>query len=651
MTSPKNTKRAFAAGAVLLLLCVAMLIGTTFAWFTDTASTSVNKIQAGTLDVALEMKNPDYNPKEEGSKEWISAEGKTLDFVKTEGHEDENILWEPGCTYTLPELRIANNGNLALKYKVLISGIKGDAKLNDAIEWTVDGLDIDAEVTLVPEATKEFTISGHMKETVGNEYQDLSIDGISITVVATQQTAEFDSYNNTYDEMATYLNTDADGNILIGSAGDLRYFAATVNADNSAYVGKIVKLTSDIDLGGIQWTPINWTDRNGFTFDGNGKTISNFKVTAASGEKYKALFGNADMATIKDLTISNAQVTGIGYVGALVGHGMCTKIYNCKVIDSTVTGYVYKNDDGDKVGAIAGWLGEGGIEVKDCTVTGCTVKGYRDIGGLVGFASGATVSGNTVSDTQVIVDNSANCKGYKKSTDYNAKAVVGRVGDSGVTESGSTTSNVTVKLPPAVPESSQDMISALQTSGGGVKVEQPLTLDGTVDSATGQVNTYKEVQLSEVGTVDLVLNNTVTSGNISSYTWGLMRVMPGTTLEISADENGKFINASGNAAIINVCGGKTVVNSGYFESATACFWVYTDVDSEISNISLTINGGTFKTGADGVIDNSALSLDRSQILINGGKFYNWDPSAYVDANHKVTASTESSDTVYTVSAK
>ena len=88
MTNRKSTKRALLGSVVAMVLCLAMLIGATFAWFTDTASTGVNKIQAGNLDVALEMQNADGK--------WVSAEGKTLDFVKAAGAENEAILWEPG---------------------------------------------------------------------------------------------------------------------------------------------------------------------------------------------------------------------------------------------------------------------------------------------------------------------------------------------------------------------------------------------------------------------------------------------------------------------------------------------------------------------------------------------------------------------------
>ena len=199
MTNRKSTKRALLGSIMAMVLCLAMLVGATFAWFTDTASTGVNKIQAGNLDVALEMKD--------ASGKWVSAEGKTLDFVKAADAKGEAILWEPGCTYTLPELRVVNNGNLALKYMIKITGIKGDAKLNEAIEWTIGDVAMGAEQHLKAGESNEFTIKGHMKESAGNEYMDLTISGISITVYATQDTVESDSFNNQYDKNAAYKGT------------------------------------------------------------------------------------------------------------------------------------------------------------------------------------------------------------------------------------------------------------------------------------------------------------------------------------------------------------------------------------------------------------------------------------------------------------
>ena len=84
-----------------LVMCVVMLVGTTFAWFTDTASTAVNKIQAGNLDIELQMKNNDGK--------WVDAENQTLNFLQKQGEKQvpsEDILWEPGCTCLLYTSRL-----------------------------------------------------------------------------------------------------------------------------------------------------------------------------------------------------------------------------------------------------------------------------------------------------------------------------------------------------------------------------------------------------------------------------------------------------------------------------------------------------------------------------------------------------------------
>ena len=202
MNNKKTTKRALLSSVMAIVLCLAMLIGTTFAWFTDSASTAVNKIQAGTLDIELQYQKADGT--------WEDAEGKTLDFKKPSGHENESILWEPGCTYELPAIRILNKGNLALKYKLAITGIKGDAKLNEAIVWTNGTGELLSEYTgtMIPgqngNVTESIVIKGHMKEDAGNEYQGKSIEGIAITVAATQYTYENDSINNQYDVNAPF---------------------------------------------------------------------------------------------------------------------------------------------------------------------------------------------------------------------------------------------------------------------------------------------------------------------------------------------------------------------------------------------------------------------------------------------------------------
>ena len=194
MTNRKSTKRALLGSVMAMVLCLAMLVGATFAWFTDTASTGVNKIQAGNLDVQLVDENGN------------SLEGKTLEFKKAaNAAEGEAVLWEPGCTYELPAVYVKNNGKLALKYKVAITGINGSAKLNEVIDWTINDADLSADHSLSAGATSEaLTIKGRMKESAGNEYMNESIDGIAITVYATQDTVESDSFTNQYDKNAAY---------------------------------------------------------------------------------------------------------------------------------------------------------------------------------------------------------------------------------------------------------------------------------------------------------------------------------------------------------------------------------------------------------------------------------------------------------------
>ena len=202
MNESTKTRKALRGSLFALFLCIVLLIGTTFAWFTDTASTGVNKIQSGNLKVGLEYKAADGN--------WKDATNTTLQFQKAADAENEQILWEPGCKYKLPEIRVVNKGNLALKYTMKVTGVEGDQKLNEVIDWTIDGTalaDKDGNLAAGSEAnptvSEPMTIQGHMQESAGNEYQNLSIDGISITVYATQDTVESDSFGSDYDANAT----------------------------------------------------------------------------------------------------------------------------------------------------------------------------------------------------------------------------------------------------------------------------------------------------------------------------------------------------------------------------------------------------------------------------------------------------------------
>ena len=274
MNNKRATKRALLTSVMALVMCVVMLVGTTFAWFTDTASTGVNKIVAGNLKVDIVGAD---------SEDHIEK----LNFTKVAGAEGEALLWEPGCRYLTEGFRIANKGNLALKWKAEInkggardgkvagSTIAKDGKsLLDVIDFYVVTKAADGTETAV--AIENFTgklaanvgksetyyIKGVMQTTAGNDYQDLTLDGITITVYATQDTVENDSFGNTYDEGATLpeIRTVTDAATIAASVADL------ANAGNKNVVVSVAQ-----DMNNI--AGIKTAKGNTLTMDLNGKSV------------------------------------------------------------------------------------------------------------------------------------------------------------------------------------------------------------------------------------------------------------------------------------------------------------------------------------------------------------------------------------------
>ena len=211
----KSKKTALLMSFTSLLICFAMLVGSTFAWFTDTASTGVNKIVSGKLKVDIVGETGDTHL-------------DTLNFTKAAGAEDEQLLWEPGCRYLTEGFRIANKGNLALKWKAQVNKdsitdgkvegstiAKDGMSLLNVIDFYVvtkaaDGTETEVAIedfigNLGKDAkSKVYYIKGVMQTTAGNDYQDLTLEGIGITVYATQDTVENDSFDNQYDRFAAY---------------------------------------------------------------------------------------------------------------------------------------------------------------------------------------------------------------------------------------------------------------------------------------------------------------------------------------------------------------------------------------------------------------------------------------------------------------
>ena len=388
MTNRKSTKRALLGSVMAMVLCLAMLVGATFAWFTDTASTGVNKIQAGNLDVALEMQNADGK--------WVSAEGKTLDFVKAADAKGEAILWEPGCTYELPELRVVNNGNLALKYKVAITGINGSAKLNEAIEWTIGDVAMGAEQHLAAGESNAFTIKGHMKESAGNEYMNESIDGIAITVVATQDTVESDSFDKDYDAGAEYpvvavANVNTNGDTVLKDKEEDHTIQVTVPAgalDEGVQSLKLEVVKSATPAGvqvasteSSQSYEVTMKDQSGNAVSTNG-TLMTVEMNVGKNRTALKLYHDGekmtnDIGTLTDAADHYVYDAGTGYVTMKVSHfSPFTAVFARDYwTDHAADGYATPVDTADKVVTVAS-AEELALFAKEVTDDGKNYSGY-----------------------------------------------------------------------------------------------------------------------------------------------------------------------------------------------------------------------------------------------------------------------------------
>lgn len=229
MTNKKSTKRALLTSVLCLILCFSMLVGTTFAWFTDEVNSGVNQIAAGNLDVKL------YHTNKVDTDEAVSTTTPLFDDV---------TLWEPGAV-AYETFTVKNVGTLALNYQMLISftnentleghglsevlklgliegAVPANSTRSDVLDMVKDGnwyeiTDSELLGSLLPEAEAELTLVIYWapnEDAIDNLYNvnngQVADDGedylyidLGIKLVATQMVHEEDSFNNKYDLIAT----------------------------------------------------------------------------------------------------------------------------------------------------------------------------------------------------------------------------------------------------------------------------------------------------------------------------------------------------------------------------------------------------------------------------------------------------------------
>ena len=375
----RNTKRALIMSMLSLLLCCAMFIGGTFAWFTDRVTSGNNKIVAGNLDVELE-----YATAFDGDGApvaWESVEN-TDDLFRTGG-----ALWEPGHTEVV-YLRIRNAGDLALKYS-FSAAVYGDAsgapektyenqageafKLSDYLvfnvipdtvtklerredAWLAGGRSaeeaavgrLDAisaqDVVLEKGEQKVFTLAIYMPTWVGNEANYRTGTAapeiyIGLTLLATQATVESDSFGNTYDENASYPTVEQDvpddpytatATLLSGSALNTAIKKASGGSENTTF-RTVDKTVTSITFSVYDETVVGAAWETGVPVDADGAGELRLFVSGGGAEiricarPDTQILMNADSS----YAFSNLQaLTAIDFGGDLVSASEATNLFN-----------------------------------------------------------------------------------------------------------------------------------------------------------------------------------------------------------------------------------------------------------------------------------------------------------------------------------
>ena len=414
----KSKKSALLMSFTSLLICFAMLVGSTFAWFTDTASTGVNKIVAGTLKVDIVAADKDDAT---GKYPSLTGEGSKLNFVKAEGAENESILWEPGCVYQTDGFRIQSKGNLALKWKVQINKSHTVEKeihgheLLDVIEFSIvdeNGASVSLDkftgnLNGVDAVSGIYKLQGKMKTTAGNEYQRLVLNGVTITVFATQDTVEHDSFSNRYDadaqnpqvtnqaEFLSALNSATDGETIYLAAGDFGTIEMIHSFKNTSV--KNIKLVgmegTSIGLWfGEGCKPVNgWTFQNisftgnmGLTIDcvNNGVTVENCTFTgtlleSAGGGAY------ASDLTVKNCTFKDTVDTTKPTVYIGENNGV-------SITDCTFTNVGY---NAVQIGKM-----HGNVSIENNRIDGTCDRAMRFTTAAANVEAVVTIKGNTVTN-------------------------------------------------------------------------------------------------------------------------------------------------------------------------------------------------------------------------------------------------------------
>lgn len=272
MFNKKTRKGSVAASVVSLVLCCVMLLGTTFAWFSTSVSSSVNAIQSGSLKIDL------VDAKEDGN----SLVGKTIEIDEDSMEGFTTTFWEPGCEATFQDVFVKNESNIDVKYEIKVVGLDGDSKLLDAIEFTDNTDTFEAGATLAAGETSDaITISAKMKETAGNQYQNLTADGIAVVVYATQV------YATDFEEVAAAVKP-LDDETIKAQELNTGYTFVPAEADEAKYgemdADFVVWFDGDVKAGAVTLAGQYDNEKEFGGYDGSWKSFTSNEDVKAGDE-------------------------------------------------------------------------------------------------------------------------------------------------------------------------------------------------------------------------------------------------------------------------------------------------------------------------------------------------------------------------------
>ena len=413
-----------------------------------------------------------------------------------------------------------------------------------------------------------------------------------------------------------------DGKYVISTAAELAWLSAAVNGTlppvavngvaqptpaPQTFAGKTFMLLEDINLDNpsielpnVTWTPIGATGKFEGTFDGNGKTIYGLKVVA-EGKASAGLFANAKY--VKNVTVDGAQITGQYKTGVIVGDGLCSRINDCKVLNSTVTVTPYDQDEANNVGGIVGYLSaENEAWVKNCTVEHSVISGYRKVGGIAGAANqAAVVTGNTVAYTDVIADQTYE---YKDSKAADLGEIVGYKHAKATVEPNTVGEKVNlIHKVNSVEELVNHAEGAFVYLANG---EYNLTDDVTVNQ--------KSIQINEGNVVINGHDYNITSGSAGNYALITKGANASLVIDASVTALGGGVSAANNGKV--VFNGQGVDISKYTTSSPGRYNFYATTGGEI-----VINSGTFKFNSTNNTRRAYVCVENGgKVIINGGTF-------------------------------